>query len=65
MAGRRAWPASVDFGAVLGTSLEYVNVDERQWREWARARGWDGYAIEQRVTGRRPESVREFLRAAG
>ena len=80
-----------DFGAVLGTSLEYVNIDERQWREWARARGWDEHAIEhlsrlwqvlantgnrdeelwrvtdvvERVTGSRPESVREFLRAAG
>lgn len=79
-----------DFGAVLGTSLEYVNVDERQWREWARGQGWPQHTIEhlsrlwqvfanranrdydlwrvtdvvERVTGSRPESVREFLRAA-
>jgi uncharacterized protein YbjT (DUF2867 family) len=80
-----------DFAAVLGTSLEYVNVDERQWREWARAHGWPEHAIEhlsrlwqvfantanrdeslwrvsevvERVTGSRPETLREFLAAAG
>jgi len=35
-----------DFGAALGTPLEYVPVDEPRWREWARGQGWPEHAIE-------------------
>lgn len=80
-----------DFGAALGTTLRYVNVEEVRWREWAQDQGWPVHTIEhlsrlwkvfataeqrdadlwrvtdvvEQVTGRRPETLREFLRAAG
>ena len=35
-----------DFGAVLGTPLEYVNVAEQEWRDRVHALGWTEHTVE-------------------
>src|SRR5262245_27344643 len=35
-----------EFGDALGGPLQYVNIDERQWRDWARTQGWPTHTIE-------------------